>query len=170
MDRNARGFVSYDARRAALWFFGLFVGLELLAALASAYHLIDWALPITASLTSALANATGVRASAFGPDVFLASRILNINVECTGVYLMAAVAALVIATPASWRSRSAGVLLGIAAVVAANMVRLVITAHIAGASQFVFGVMHDYLFQVALLFVVFGVWSVWRGGYARHAC
>jgi exosortase/archaeosortase family protein len=116
---------------------------------------------VTATIAAALMNGTGVAASSAGATITLAGRELLISPECTGIAIAAVLSSLVLAYPVRASSRVIGVLLAVAAVLVANLVRLVAIAHFSGAPDMVFIVAHDFLFQVGMVAAAIGVWSGW---------
>ncbi len=76
--------------------------------------------------------------------------------------LFAVFVALVLAYPVSWRSRLLAIVVGGPALFAANITRLV---GVAWASELLDGrsfyVVHDYLFEFGMVFVVLAMWAAW---------
>ncbi len=123
-----------------------------------------------AGITGACSVATGVPATVAGNDVFLQSRILRIDADCTGVTLMMIYAALVIAYPLGWKNKLIGLAFGIAAIFVANLIRLVAVAQFsAPLDDRTFMFVHDYLFKVAMMAVVIGAWALYLAYARRHA-
>jgi archaeosortase B (VPXXXP-CTERM-specific) len=122
----------------------------------------------TAHASGVLIALSGVPVTVLGDEVFLSQRILLINLECTGVYIMAAYAALVIVWPAGWRAKAVGIAVGLPAITIANVVRLVLVAQVAERLPGSFDLLHDYLFQVALVMIAAAVWVVWISRVRSH--
>jgi exosortase/archaeosortase family protein len=122
---------------------------------------IDGAEAATASAAAMLMNLTGVVATRVDTIVNVPGRQLVIGPDCTGLSIAAMVVSLVIAYPVKLSSRAIGVLGGVAAILLANLLRLVGVAHLAGASDQVFYAVHDFVFQVGMVGVAIAVWAGW---------
>lgn len=140
-------------------FLGVLIALETMAAMAFNAPVVKSLGGLTATATGALANLTGVPAAVFGQDVFLPTRVLSVNTECTGLFLLLAFVALVLCSPAAPWSKLRGLLVGGPVILGANMVRLLLVVHISGNDGAAFGILHDYLFQAGMLLVVLAVWG-----------
>ena len=122
---------------------------------------------LTAQATGLIANSTGVPATVSGVEIFLQNRILVIIAECLGVYMIAAFSALVLAYPTTWSAKGRALLLGIPAILLANLLRLGLVVHAEERLPAAFPVLHDYLFQVAMILFVLGAWGLWVGRLGR---
>lgn len=130
---------------------------------------LDPILKVTADLTGVLSNLTGVDATVTGYDVLLATRILRIDLDCTGISLVLVYASLVLAYPLGIKRKSIGLVAGIPVIAAANMARLVAVAQLSGPLSdegFVF--VHDYLFKIAMVAVVLVLWVIYLAWARRH--
>lgn len=121
------------------------------------------------SITSAIARTAGaldrslgLPATVQGSMIHLPSRTLAVDPECTAVTLLVVYASLVLAYPLPWRTRLAALLAGAALLQVANVGRLVGVSY---ASELLpdrqFFMVHDYLFEVGMVFVVLIMWVVW---------
>jgi exosortase/archaeosortase family protein len=141
---------------------------------ASAYVVGEWLLTLfgaagalqslslaTAAVTNTLAQLTGVPSTLNGIDVVLPERILRVSLECTGAYVFVAYAALVLAQPVRWSVRAVGLLVGLPVLVALNILRLVVVAHIAYRAPVNFDLLHDFLFQGLMILSALLVWMAW---------
>ncbi len=115
----------------------------------------------TAATAAFLMNLTGVAATRSDVLINIPGRQLLIGADCTGLTIAAMLASLVVAYPVRMSSKAMGIFAGVAAVLAANLVRLVAIAHISGASDKVFYAAHDFLFQVGMVAVAIAVWAAW---------
>ena len=116
---------------------------------------------VTASAATALMNLTGVVATRANTLITVPGRQLDIGPDCTGLTIAALLVSLVVAYPVKPSSKLIGVVAGVAAVLVANLVRLVGIAHISLASDKVFYTAHDFLFQVGMVAVAIAVWAGW---------
>jgi APA family basic amino acid/polyamine antiporter len=120
-------------------------------------------------ITGAIAAATGVNTVVQGCNVLVPDRVLQVSVDCTGAFLFVAYAALVIAQPLSWRDRLLGIALGVPVLIAFNIGRLVLVAHVSQWMPNQFDLMHDFLFQGLMVLSALVVWLVWMSTVTRRA-
>jgi exosortase/archaeosortase family protein len=116
----------------------------------------------TATVSGAGARAVGLQATVVGSMITLPSRSLRIDPGCTAVTLLAVYVALVLAYPVGNRMRLLAILVGVPVLIAANIARIVA---VAVAAEFLTGrafyMVHDYLFELAMVLVVLMMWVVW---------
>lgn len=150
-------FVIYALLQTATWYLGY-------------RGLLQPVMRATASLTGACASLTGVNAVVSGNEVRLASRILRIDVDCTGIALMTVFSALVLAYPLAAKRKLLGLAIGLPVLVVANLIRLTAVAQLSGPlSDRAFLFVHDYLFQIGMMLVVILLWATYLAWARRHA-
>jgi exosortase/archaeosortase family protein len=124
-----------------------------------------WLTPWMVSLAAQVSwwlDLFGVQHTLAGTDIMLATRTLRITMDCTAAYIMAIYIALIVAYPFTVRLKAAALLIGLPAIYVANLLRLVVIGVISDhASPWVFTVVHDYLFEVAMVVVVLVLWATW---------
>lgn len=84
-----------------------------------------------------------------------------INHECTGIYVLVIYVAFLVAYPASWLKRLAGMAIGIAILEAVNVARLSFLTIIASRWPGLFDYFHEYVWQgvfVAMLALLVAIW------------
>jgi archaeosortase B (VPXXXP-CTERM-specific) len=149
-----------DPGRRRLLFLGVLAALVTLVAL-SPVGMIRPLQDGTAAVTAALLRLAGVDVRLTGNMLHLDAGTLLITRDCTGLYLVAVFAALVVAYPAARRKCLGALSWGVPALAALNLVRLLgaglILQYVPGA----FSVVHDFLFQVVLMLSVLLLWFVW---------
>ncbi len=91
----------------------------------------------------------------FGP---FAVRIIG---ECTGLFEMAIYAACVLAFPTNWRKRSLGLLFGIPAIYAFNVLRILCLLIVGRYAISSFDFFHLYFWQGTLILMITSVWMLW---------
>ncbi|NMC72750.1 MAG: exosortase H, partial [Geobacteraceae bacterium] len=116
---------------------------------------------VTAALSGWCIGLFGMQAAAAGDMITLNGFRVRIITECTALYPVAVFAAFVLAWPAPWRKRLAGLLAGGAVLTAANLVRIAVVAVVGAAYPRFFEAFHVYLGQVAMLLLVMGLAKVW---------
>jgi archaeosortase B (VPXXXP-CTERM-specific) len=120
-------------------------------------------------LQEAMAWVVGVGANMFGADASVAGTIirtdhaaLEINHECTGVFVLLVYVTFVLAYPAPWMHRFSGIVIGIATLMGINIGRLIVLTVIASRYPDWFAYFHEYFFQglfIALLAFLASVWT-----------
>lgn len=123
---------------------------------------LDWLMYSTTQVASLLIGWVGIPAPLLGNQIFLASRTLRIDLDCTALPIAALYSALVIAYPLSIRSRLLALAVGLPVIAVANLLRLL---GVAVASEYmtpdVFIFAHEYLFKIVMVLVVVALWAVW---------
>ncbi len=123
---------------------------------------LDSAMEGLASLTATMSNLVGVHATTAANEVYLATRTLRIDFECTGLSLMLVYSALVLAYPLGPKNKVTAIAVGLPAIFVANLIRLVLVAGLSDPlpdRAFLF--VHDYLFKVGMVIVVIGLWAAY---------
>lgn len=115
-----------------------------------------------ASSVTVAANLLGAGARAAETIISTPHAALDINHECTGVFVLLVYATFVLAYPASWAQRLSGILIGFLTLSAVNLGRLVVLTLIASRYPEWFAYFHEYFFQglfIALLAVLASLWT-----------
>ncbi len=107
-----------------------------------------------ARASTALQHLIGGTAGVDGVNIVLRGLIIEINHECTGVFVAMLFAAFVLAYPASWRARAGALAVGLPGLLVVNVVRLGTLARIAEAYPQTFAYFHEYVWQGVLMVVV----------------
>jgi exosortase/archaeosortase family protein len=121
----------------------------------------------TARLTAWSLALTGVEAQADGRHVRSSLVALEIIRECTAVYPLVIFTSAVLAFPASWRARLAGLAAGWPALLAVNQVRLVGLCWVAGLAPARFEGAHMLVGQTLVAgttVLAFMLWLALAGG------
>lgn len=148
------------------WSAGLIFGLRFFACLL-AFSVVFWAFSLHEQLgpvqrAIAAASAVGARiagGSAFarGEDVVVNTMVMNVNHECTGVFVLVLFASFVLAYPARWSARLVGFAVGIPLLLAVNVFRLATLARIVEVYPQAFFYFHEYVWQgIFMVFVLVG--------------
>ena len=119
--------------------------------------LIFWALSLhvrlgpvqraIAAASAGVARLTGGAATAQADDIVINSLIMNVNHECTGIFVVMLFASFVVAYPASWRARVGALTAGIPLFFAVNVLRLATLARIVEIYPSAFFYLHEYVWQ-----------------------
>lgn len=120
--------------------------------------------------TGWLALVSAALVKAFDPNVISYGKVLqdsvtgsgvSIEAGCNGVEAFLVLLAAVLAYPAPWRIRAAGVVLGFLAIQTVNLGRIVTLFYLAAWNHQVFEFAHLYLWQALIMLDVVVVWLVW---------
>jgi exosortase H (IPTLxxWG-CTERM-specific) len=84
-----------------------------------------------------------------------------IEAGCNGVEATLVLTAAMLAFPATWRHRLAGIVVGVAAVQLLNVVRVVSLFYLGQWNQQVFEWAHLYVWQALIMLDVLIVWVIW---------
>ena len=115
-----------------------------------------------ASTVTAAANQIGAEAQVSGTTIRVPNAALDINHECTGIFVILVYAMFVLAYPAPWRQRVYGIALGLVVLTAVNVGRLILLTVIASTRPAWFAYFHEYFFQglfIALLAFLASIWT-----------
>lgn len=120
--------------------------------------------------TQVLAHLSGVIASFFDANVMSQGKFLidrstgsgvSIEAGCNGVEACLILIAAMLAYPARWKAKFAGILIGIVAVQIVNVVRVVSLFYLAGWNAEIFRFAHLYMWQALIMLDVLVVWLLW---------
>jgi exosortase H (IPTLxxWG-CTERM-specific) len=120
--------------------------------------------------TNELARIAAFLVTLFDPGVIASGKVLrsvnngfavSIEAGCNGIEASLVLVAAVLAFPAPWRNKLAGLVAGIAAVQALNIVRVISLFYIGQWNMRVFEWAHLYVWQALIMLDVLIVWLVW---------
>ena len=110
---------------------------------------------VFASAATALAKLGGSAAQVVdGNHIFTQSLTLNINHECTGVFVLFVLISFIAAYPSNARAKLAGILVGVTALSLINVVRIATLVRIVEYYPPAFDYFHEYVWQGAFLMLV----------------
>ena len=98
-------------------------------------------------LSTLVQQGTGGHAIARGDDILIKSMVININHECTGVFVYMLFVSFVLAYPAPWMGRFAGLAIGMPLIFAVNVLRLATLARVVEIYPQAFFYLHEYVWQ-----------------------
>jgi archaeosortase B (VPXXXP-CTERM-specific) len=117
---------------------------------------------------AATASAVGFGLKMLGESVtvdgrYIISPGLSVEVieECTGAYEIIIFWAAVLAYPARWRAKLAGVLGGMMALLLINVLRMMFLVAVGSRWPESFQFMHIYFWQATLILMIVSVWILW---------
>jgi exosortase H (IPTLxxWG-CTERM-specific) len=125
---------------------------------------------LVAPWTATLARVAAALVTLFDPHVQAAGNVLRstaspfavaIEAGCNGVEATLVLLAAILAFPASWRRKAAGLAIGIVAVQGLNVVRVISLFYIGQWNRDVFEWAHLYVWQALIVLDVLVVWLLW---------
>jgi exosortase/archaeosortase family protein len=145
-------------------------GLRFFAILAT-FSVLAWVIVLPQQLTivqEGIAGATGQLARLVGSanvvrgdHIQVPQLAIHINHECTGIYVLIILVTFLFAYPAPWSRRLTGAVIGVAALTAVNVLRLVFLVRIAELQPGLFEYFHEYVWQGFLLVLVIAYAMTW---------
>ncbi len=137
------------------------VGMLLPIATKSYPGVIRFLVMVTAAIEYALLVPFTDQVSLVDTIVHLGPFGVRIIGECTGLFEMAIYAASVLAFPTSWRKKSLGLLFGIPAIYAFNILRILCLLLVGRYANSSFDFFHLYFWQGTLILMITSVWMLW---------
>ncbi len=129
-------------------------------------------------LTNMLAQVSGALMTMWDSDVMTYGRVIqskasgfgvSIEAGCNGVEAAIILIAGIVAFPAPWRYKVAGIVVGIAAVQGANLLRIISLYYLGKWNTAVFDFAHLYLWQALIMLDVLIVWLLWTRAVSRES-
>ena len=127
--------------------------------------------------TTLLARISAALMGAFDADILAYGKVLQsartgtgVSIEpgCNGVEACIILASAMLAYPASWRAKAVGLVLGVLAVQAVNVLRIITLYYLANWNTDAFNFAHYYLWQALIMIDVIVVWLLWIRWVSRH--
>lgn len=141
----------------ALRFFAVLLGFSVLFWAVALHERLGPVQRAIASLSALGARLAGGSAVARGDDLVVHTMVMNVNHECTGVFVLVLFVSFVLAYPARWTERLAGFAVGIPLLFAVNVFRLATLARIVEEYPQAFFYFHEYVWQgIFMVFVLVG--------------
>jgi exosortase/archaeosortase family protein len=150
-----------EAQKFGLRFLLFLILASVLAWVIAAPDRLHWAQRFLAGSAAWVARLLGSRNSVDGDQIRVGGLVMDINYECTGLYVILILFTFLIAYPASWRSRIAGAVIGVAGLTVVNVLRIVFLVGIAELFPDLFGYFHEYVWQGVFLILVIAYAMTW---------
>jgi exosortase/archaeosortase family protein len=157
----ARGIQLSEAQKFALRFFLFLIAASILAWAVQLPDQLGMAQEFLAGSATLLAQALGSASFVSGDQINVGGLVLDINYECTGLYVLMILFTFLLAYPASWRSGFAGALIGVAALTVINIIRISVLVGIAELQPDLFAYFHEYVWQGVFLILVIAYAMTW---------
>lgn len=136
-----------------------------------AFNLVEWLLLkpwqvelfqiATAKVVSSVMSMSGLQNHLQGTHIFFPGAHWEVVSECTALQAMYVFVAFVIAYPSLLMSKGVGIGLGLPLLFVANIVRLLVLAWAIQLVPDYAEIVHDYVWQVAFLFLLVLMWMGW---------
>jgi exosortase/archaeosortase family protein len=150
-----------DAQKFGLRFFAFLVGASIVSWGFNLPGQLGGVQAFLAGSATAVARVFGSLSTAKIDQVYVNGLVMDINYECTGLYVILILLTFLLAYPASWRSRVAGAALGVAALTLVNVLRISILIGVAELQPDLFGYFHEYVWQGLFLILVIAYAMTW---------
>ena len=108
-----------------------------------------------------LARLIGSTSSGQGDQILVPALTIDINYECTGIYVLLILFTFLLAYPASWRARALGAAIGAATLTVINVLRIAFLVRIAELRPDLFDYLHEYVWQGFFLILVIAYAMSW---------
>lgn len=108
-----------------------------------------------ATWATAMARWTGSGATVIDDNyISVDGMLLHINHECTGVFVLFVLVSFILAYPAKWTTKFAGIAVGVTVLSLINVVRIATLARLIEFYPAAFDYFHEYVWQGAFLMLV----------------
>jgi exosortase/archaeosortase family protein len=140
--------------RFAIFFFAFLLGFSVLSVATALQNHLHLAEIGTATSATWLARHIGSAAVVSDNVISVQGLTLNINHECTGIFVLFVLASFVGAYPAHWRAKAGGIAIGVTALSLVNVIRIATLVRLAEFYPSLFVYFHEYIWQGVFLMLV----------------
>jgi len=133
-------------------FFGCLLAFSAFAAATELQNRLGLVERTIAAAATAMAQAAGARAEVqYGNVIVTGSASLLVNHECTGLFVFAVLVSFIVAYPAPWWHKLAGMAVGLTALTAVNIARIATLVRLVELYPGLFDYFHEYVWQGVFL-------------------
>jgi exosortase/archaeosortase family protein len=150
-----------EPQRFGVRFFALLVLASILAWMVSLPDRLGAVQRLLAGSGTSIARLAGGTGKAVGDQISVGSLSLDINYECTGVYVVLILFVFLFAYPARWPARLIGAAIGLVALTVINILRIAFLVRVAEVAPDLFGYFHEYVWQGVFLVLVIAYAMTW---------
>jgi exosortase/archaeosortase family protein len=140
--------------RFGLLFFVFLLGFSVLSVATDLQNHLHLAENGIAGAATWMAQGIGSAAVANENIISVSGLTLDINHECTGVFVLFVLISFIGAYPASWWARVLGIVIGVTVLTVVNVLRIVTLVRIVEFYPSLFVYFHEYVWQGAFLMLV----------------
>jgi len=152
---------SADVRRFGLRFFLALLGVSVFAWAVALPNQLGPFQRFLARSASLIAGLAGSRSPVKGSIIEIQVVSIDINFECTGIYVLLILFTFLFAYPASWRARLAGMAIGAGGLTLINVLRIAFLIRVAELRPMLFDYFHEYVWQGIFLVLVIAYAMYW---------
>jgi exosortase/archaeosortase family protein len=140
--------------RFGLLFFGFLLGFSVLSVVTDLQNHLHVAENGIAGAATWMAHGIGSIASVKENIISVGALTLDINHECTGVFVLFVLISFIGSYPAGWRTKVLGIVVGVTVLTVINVLRIVTLVRIVEFYPGLFVYFHEYVWQGAFLMLV----------------
>jgi exosortase/archaeosortase family protein len=140
--------------RFGLLFFLFLLGFSVLSVATDLQNHLHLAENGIAGAAAWVAKGIGSTAVATDNIISVSGLTLDINHECTGVFVLFVLISFIAAYPAGWRARTIGIVIGVTVLTLVNILRIVTLVRIVEFYPNLFVYFHEYVWQGVFLMLV----------------
>lgn len=140
--------------RFTVLFFLFLLGFSVLSVITNLQNHLHLAESSLATAATWMARAAGSAAVVTGNLISVSGVTLDINHECTGVFVLFVLISFIGAYPARWAAKVAGSAVGVVLLSALNVVRIATLVRVVEFRPALFVYFHEYVWQGAFLMLV----------------
>jgi len=140
--------------RFAVLFFVFLLGFSVLSVATSLQNHLHLAEDGLAQSATWIARGVGSAASVTGNLISVAGLTLDINHECTGVFVLFVLISFIGAYPAQLHAKAIGIVLGVTLLSLLNVIRIATLVRVVEFRPSLFVYFHEYVWQGAFLMLV----------------
>jgi exosortase/archaeosortase family protein len=140
--------------RFGLLFFLCLLGFSVLSVVTDLQNHLHLAENGIAGAATWMANGIGSAAIVKENIISVSGLTLDINHECTGVFVLFVLSSFIAAYPARWRAKVLGIVVGVTVLSLINVLRIVTLVRIVEYYPGLFVYFHEYVWQGAFLMLV----------------
>ena len=107
-------------------------------------------------------NLIGVSVEREGFTIMLENFSFYISKDCTGWKGLLFLSALILSTKSTWKRKATGLVVGLPAFFAFNLLRILFMIWLGMKNPELFGLFHDFLWQFSMIAVVIILWLMWE--------
>lgn len=146
--------------------YAIFIGFTIFAFVAMqtiwcTEHILQPLNSATAGSSAWLMSLFGTEADHVGSRIFSEVGSVNIAEGCNSAYATIIFLAGVLAFPTGWSQKLLGALLGVVALFAINLVRVITLVYLSGTNKKLFDEAHLYIWQFAIILIGGLLWLLW---------
>jgi len=159
--KNEPGGKDNSLIRISLIFLALVAAINLFIYTLYSLGLLGFFMALNTKIAAYLITLAGIENEVSSNHILIESRVLEVTLECTAIYIIAVFVSLVLAYPTSNINKAKGLLVGIPSIVLANFARLVVVAIVSEKYPAYFDYVHDYLWRIAFIMLTITIWFFW---------